>query len=1463
MILDRDGNVIVGGSSEENGESRFTTIKYSNAGEEIWVQHYRGPNDTSSEIQSIDTDPLGNIYVGGNSNAFYPREGESEADFATIKYAPDGTQLWVARYDGPARGKDEVHAISVDPQGNCVVSGTSAGVGTDQDIAVVKYDADGQELWARRYTSTGAGDDEGSETAVDESGNVYVAGFIAASGGSDSILLKYDPNGTLLWLRTYDGPAGREDRSHVLAVNRDGYAHLVSDSQNANGDTDIVTLRYAPDGTLLWEKRYNGTGNGDDFGYSVALDRIGNVYVAGESQGSGTGSDIVVLKYDANGNEMWVRRYDGPGGGRDVPGSFEPLFVDAALNVYATGVSSRALTEASEDYVTIKFAQPAADDSGFEVLHDFDGPDGSQPGGLFLAADGILYGVTAAGGADDLGAIFGLESNGRFKNLFSFLQTDIAGETPSLNGLTELNGSLYGTTSGNGVNLPGTVFKITPDGSFTLLDTFAFSGIEGVNPNGGLTLGDDGNFYGTTQEGGANGGGTFFRVTPSGNIVKLLDFDSAKGTRPMGQLLKLDDGSFLGTTRVGGGSNGGTIYRVTTAGEFSLLHEFQISTGAAPESGLVRAAGGRYFGVTTSGGQIAGGAAGGVFYEITLGGTYAPIFNFNPLSGSVPAAAPLAASDGTFYGVTREGGPENLGVIYRLTTAGDYSVLHFFSDVAGDVLYPNASLIEGGDGRLYGTTQAGGSDFGGFVFRLPIPPSPTATPEERGLRASQAVSAPPAFDGSLTVNLSSSANAGQWRLAGELTWHDSGTQITGLATGDYVVEFRPVDGRSPDPELVHVEGPSIPPIFVYPTTGALLSGGVSVIIKPDYLATAKDEARRGQWRRVGEPAYHNTGDTVTLPIGVHLIEFKGVAGRRTPLTASVLVEADSISEFTATYFPQPTLNGLQPVELSVADATTHEPYAFCGQILSDAGTATGFAVADRVVLTAGHVVFDESSLSFTGGIRWLFQRMRGDVEPVPMEPRGAYLLDGYAAARQKPGVVPGESTVESQQADMGAIYFNTSAARGGFSGYLVSNSAYEWLGKAGQKTIVGYPTEIVPQEGRGRMFATPLQMVNFTRVAAPPGTSSQVWRTQEIGGLPGISGGPLFAEFDGGGLYPAGVFLGGNGEALVRAIDEQVELMILNAAISASTGQHNNNGGSLQVNARISASSFTLGALTVNLAPSAGTGWRLIEATPRDYQASGTTRTGLKLGTYSVEFADRAGFLRPAKQTVTLDGADAKTLSATYLPLPPAVITLDPTLLVCPGLVVNTAITASNDPTGFTLQGALPTGLTFNGTAIFGTMPGDAALGDFHVSLRATNAAGVGPQFNLTVRVVPAGMLKVEVNNAAGGNVTGAVTGPVPVGKTVRLIAHPVPGFLFTGWTGSFPAPTAKLAFKMEPLTNVTANFIVNPFTSTAGNYSGLMGAVPAEFSKAGKITLDLTSTGAFTAALQVGKVKKAFPGQI
>jgi uncharacterized repeat protein (TIGR03803 family) len=212
-------------------------------------------------------------------------------------------------------------------------------------------------------------------------------------------------------------------------------------------------------------------------------------------------------------------------------------------------------------------------------LHSFSGPDGAFPyAGLLLADDGNFYGTTYLGGASGSGTVFRITPSGSLTNLHSFSGPD--GASPRAALVEGTDGNFYGTTYTGGTSGSGAVFRITTSGSLTNLHSF--SGNDGASPWAALVLGSDGNFYGTTYLGGTNKDGTIFRITPSGSLTNLHMFASGRdGAFPQDALIQGSDGNFYGTT-VNGGTNGvGTVFKLTVpfsppANQISALQFFTV-----------------------------------------------------------------------------------------------------------------------------------------------------------------------------------------------------------------------------------------------------------------------------------------------------------------------------------------------------------------------------------------------------------------------------------------------------------------------------------------------------------------------------------------------------------------------------------------------------------------------------------------------------------------------------------------------------------------------------------------------------------------------------------------------------------------------------------------------------------------------------------------------------------------------
>ena len=349
LAVDGDGNIYVTGASGGSGTGNdYATVKYDASGNQIWVARYNGPGNGGDVAYSLAVDGGGNVYVTGYSDA-----GGTGYDYTTVKYDALGHQLWVARYNGPGNGWDEAYSLAVDSSGNVYVAGFSDGGETNDDYATVKYNSAGVEQWVAGYNGPGNQHDQAYSLAVDGLGNVYVTGRSGGSGTSlDYTTVKYDALGYQRWVARYNGPANYWDEAFFLAV--DGGGNVYVTGRSWGGGTsyfDYATVKYDASGNQIWVARYNGPGNEQDQAYSLAVDGGGNVYVAGFSYGGETHEDYATVKYDASGNQVWVARYNGPGNSNDEAYS---LAIDGGGNVYVTGQSYGSGT--NDDYCTIKYS---------------------------------------------------------------------------------------------------------------------------------------------------------------------------------------------------------------------------------------------------------------------------------------------------------------------------------------------------------------------------------------------------------------------------------------------------------------------------------------------------------------------------------------------------------------------------------------------------------------------------------------------------------------------------------------------------------------------------------------------------------------------------------------------------------------------------------------------------------------------------------------------------------------------------------------------------------------------------------------------------------------------------------------------------------------------------------------------------------------------------------------------------
>ncbi len=366
------GNVCVTGSSWSSSSANdLLTIAYDPSGESLWVARYDGAAQGDDQGRAIVARGDDVFVTGGCSDA------SLWTDMLTVCYDAAGNQRWAVLYDGPSSGNDYGLALTTDADGNVYAAGYTSGDTTFWEMLLVKYDPVGSEAWAsicatidEDYCVGVAADGRGHVYTVGNSGSPYVLNW-------DYVTIKYDAtNGETLWTRRYNGPADEHDEARAIAVDRDGNVIVTGSSMGTGTNMDFLTIKYGPDGEVLWIERYDGPGSGPDWAYALAVDDAGCVYVTGGSTGASTDFDYTTVKYNPDGSRAWVARYDGPASGFDEA---RAIVVDRVGNVYVTGSSSGAGTRA--DYATVGY-----NSLGQELwVERYDGPAGRDDEAVALA----------------------------------------------------------------------------------------------------------------------------------------------------------------------------------------------------------------------------------------------------------------------------------------------------------------------------------------------------------------------------------------------------------------------------------------------------------------------------------------------------------------------------------------------------------------------------------------------------------------------------------------------------------------------------------------------------------------------------------------------------------------------------------------------------------------------------------------------------------------------------------------------------------------------------------------------------------------------------------------------------------------------------------------------------------------------------------------------------------------------
>jgi hypothetical protein len=372
----------------------FATFKFDFNGNLVWDALWagEGPEGACEGAWDIAVDDSGNVYITGPTDPTVLRD-----DFATVKYDADGNEQWVTIYPYPDDLPDVSWTIAVDDDGNVFSAGYVTTVDNYEDLAVVKHYPNGDTAWVRTYDHAGQRD-QIWDNVTDSDGNMYGCGFISSNATfRDAMMMKYDPNGNILWMDDYDGPAGELDEFTDLVYDvANGFIYVTGYSYGVGIGKDVLTAKYDLDGNRLWLRRHDGSAQDDDRGQDIALDPAGNVFVAGSVTETGTNKDYALLKYNANGDFQWIRTLDVA----DSP-SDEALSVAVDINGDVSISGSSGSVRGDLDVTTAKYTN----DGDMIWSTSYNGPGSGRDLAPAVVVDdvGNTYVVSESdGGATDL-----------------------------------------------------------------------------------------------------------------------------------------------------------------------------------------------------------------------------------------------------------------------------------------------------------------------------------------------------------------------------------------------------------------------------------------------------------------------------------------------------------------------------------------------------------------------------------------------------------------------------------------------------------------------------------------------------------------------------------------------------------------------------------------------------------------------------------------------------------------------------------------------------------------------------------------------------------------------------------------------------------------------------------------------------------------------------------------------------